>query len=162
MVVDLLLLILTLIAGFGTIYSRSLLRAAISLGVTSIFLSLLMFRLGSPMAAVFELSVCAGLITVIFASAISLMKVPVSSEIIAAGKERIKRYLWLPILLLVVGGLLVAIGLPGVVPRLPEPPVQGVGRVLWTLRQPDLLGQIIILLTGAFGVVVFFKERHHG
>jgi ethanolamine transporter EutH len=31
--------------------------------------------------------------------------------------------------------------------------------VLWYLRRLDLLGQIVILLAGAFGVVMLFKER---
>jgi multisubunit Na+/H+ antiporter MnhB subunit len=44
--------------------------------------------------------------------------------------------------------------------KLPLPETQTDVRViLWHLRQFDLLGQIIILLTGVFGVVVFFKER---
>jgi len=30
--------------------------------------------------------------------------------------------------------------------------------VIWKVRHLDLLGQIIILLTGAFGVAVLFKE----
>jgi hypothetical protein len=31
--------------------------------------------------------------------------------------------------------------------------------VLWGLRHLDLFGQIIVLLAGAFGVVIFFKEK---
>ena len=29
---------------------------------------------------------------------------------------------------------------------------------LWSERQVDLLGQIVIILTGVYGVIVFFKE----
>jgi NADH-quinone oxidoreductase subunit J len=34
--------------------------------------------------------------------------------------------------------------------------------ILWNLRHLDLLGQIAILLTGAFGVVILFKEWKNG
>jgi ethanolamine transporter EutH len=33
---------------------------------------------------------------------------------------------------------------------------------LWKLRHLDLLGQIAILLAGAFGVVTLFKEWKNG
>jgi hypothetical protein len=35
---------------------------------------------------------------------------------------------------------------------------QNVRSVLWNLRHLDLLGQVIVLLAGALGVAVFFKE----
>jgi hypothetical protein len=31
--------------------------------------------------------------------------------------------------------------------------------VLWDSRQTDLIGQIIVIFTGVFGVIVLFKER---
>jgi NADH-quinone oxidoreductase subunit J len=167
LLLDVLLLGLTLLAACGTVFARSLLRAAISLGATSVFLALLMFRLDAPMAAVFELSVCAGLITVIFASAVSLMKLPDAAQVTEAGHERTRRYLPLLALLLLVGLVLAFLGLPATVPALPALPAQpaaGLGATLWGARQVDLLGLILILLVGAFGVVVFFKsrERRHG
>jgi ethanolamine transporter EutH len=30
---------------------------------------------------------------------------------------------------------------------------------MWNIRHIDIMGQIIILLTGVFGVVILFKER---
>jgi multisubunit Na+/H+ antiporter MnhB subunit len=36
---------------------------------------------------------------------------------------------------------------------------QDVRNILWNLRHADVLGQIIVLLAGAFSVVVFFKEE---
>jgi len=44
--------------------------------------------------------------------------------------------------------------------NLPTQPTENDVRIiLWNLRQLDLLGQIVILLAGAFGVAVLFKER---
>jgi multisubunit Na+/H+ antiporter MnhB subunit len=31
--------------------------------------------------------------------------------------------------------------------------------ILWNVRHLDILGQVIVLLAGAFGVAILFKER---
>lgn len=53
---------------------RDLLKATISLGVASVVLAIIFYQLSVSYAyaAVFELSVCAGLITVLFVSTINL------------------------------------------------------------------------------------------
>ena len=38
-------------------------------------------------------------------------------------------------------------------------PESDVRNVMWKFRQTDILGQIVIILAGVFGVVVLFKER---
>mgnify|MGYP001096395098 CR=1 FL=1 len=53
---------------------KELLFAAISLAALSAALAIVFYRLNSPYAAVIELSVCAGLITALFVSVISLTK----------------------------------------------------------------------------------------
>jgi NADH-quinone oxidoreductase subunit J len=53
---------------------NDILRAAIALGIASVVLSVIFFNFDSPMAAVYELSICAGLITVLFTSTISLIR----------------------------------------------------------------------------------------
>ena len=68
------LLMLLLLAGICTVMTFNLLKSAIGLAVTSAILSLLLFLMDAPLAGVFELSVCAGLITVVFISVISLTK----------------------------------------------------------------------------------------
>jgi len=66
------LLFILITAALWTVMTRSLLRSAIGLALTSVILTIIMFRLNSHFAAVFELSVCAGLISVLFVSTISL------------------------------------------------------------------------------------------
>jgi NADH-quinone oxidoreductase subunit J len=51
---------------------KDLIKSAISLGVASALLAAIFFLLGAPFAAVFELSVCAGLVTVLLLSAVSM------------------------------------------------------------------------------------------
>src|SRR5208337_1411961 len=75
---------------------RSLIKAAVSLALASAFLSLLMYFLGAWIAAVIELSVCAGMITVVFISAISLTKPLTDEEVIIEAKSRMARFIYLP------------------------------------------------------------------
>jgi len=121
-------------------------------------LTLLMFKLNSPIAAVFELSICAGLITVIFITTISFVKPVAQEDLIETRNKRIKKYAALPIILIIVGVVIsyvikpLVLALPAIVQE------KNVANVLWNLRQVDLLGQAIILLVGVFGIVVLFKE----
>jgi NADH-quinone oxidoreductase subunit J len=68
-------IILVLSMLFGAVIAvlaRSLIRAAIALGMGSAALAMLLFLLDAPYAGGFELSVGAGLISVLFIVAISL------------------------------------------------------------------------------------------
>jgi len=51
---------------------KDLIKASISLGVASAILAAIFFLLDAPYAAVFELSVCAGLVTVLLLSAVNM------------------------------------------------------------------------------------------
>jgi NADH-quinone oxidoreductase subunit J len=61
-----------LAAAATAVLSKNMLRAAIALGLGSVVLATLFFLLGAPYAGGFELSVGAGLISVLFIIAISL------------------------------------------------------------------------------------------
>ncbi len=69
-----LLIIILVACALAAVLLKDLLKAGIALGLLSVALSILFFRFDSPYAAVFELSVCAGLITVLFTSVVSLFK----------------------------------------------------------------------------------------
>jgi NADH-quinone oxidoreductase subunit J len=158
LVTDKILLISLVLAALWTIMTRSLLRAGIGLALTSVILSIVMFRLNTPLAAVFELSVCAGLISVLFVSTISLTQPRSPEQIKSENLERLTRFWLLPYL--VVGAGIILSFLPLKL-NLVLPPVEiekSVRTVMWDVRQMDLLGQIMVLLAGAFGVVIFFKE----
>ena len=152
------MLVILIVAALMVVFSSRLLICAISLAVTSIMVTLLMFKLNSPFAAVFELSICAGLITVIFITTISFVKPETEEELLGTRKRRIKKYIALPIILIIVG-IVTSFVIKPMVLALPAT-VQGtsVANVLWNLRQVDILGQAIILLVGVFGIVVLFKE----
>ncbi|MGE5581282.1 MAG: NADH-quinone oxidoreductase subunit J [Bacillota bacterium] len=140
--------------------ARDLLRAAIALLVCSLGLTLLLFNLGAPLAGVFELSVCAGLISVLFINAISLTRPVTGEELLSKIKEHYRRFLALPFVILFVAVILWLnqehlLG-PLVINK--EAEKNTVGQILWGLRGLDLIGQIIILLVGVFGVVALFKR----
>jgi NADH-quinone oxidoreductase subunit J len=61
-----------LVGAVAAVLFKNLLRAAVALGMGSAALAILFFLLGAPYAAGFELSVGAGLISVLFIIAISL------------------------------------------------------------------------------------------
>ncbi len=166
MVLTCVVLLLMVGAGLWTVLTRSLVRAAIGLAATSVVLTILMFMLGATMAAVFELSVCAGLITVVFISTISMTKALTHEALLEKTRDRLKRYWYLPVILLVAGAALAfalsPLPLAGPSPAAAPADFEGLKAVLWNGRQTDLLGQITILFAGVTGVVVLFKERKGG
>jgi NADH-quinone oxidoreductase subunit J len=153
------LLMLLLLAGVWTVMTLNLLKSAIGLAVTSVILTLVLFILNAPLAGVFELSVCAGLITVVFISAISLTKPLAGAEASARDRSRTRRFFILPILIAAVGWALSAFQ-PHLDCPLPPPGAEmDVRQVFWNLRRMDLVGQILVILAGVFGVVILFKDR---
>lgn len=158
MALNLILLSGLLLAAIWTVMTIRLIRSIVGLALTSAILSVIMYRLNSPLAAVFELSVCSGLISVIFITTVSFTQRVSKERLLIRRRERLKRFLYLPFIIIVAGLLLMEyLKIPQFELPLPvtEPGVRG---VLWNLRHLDLLGQVIILLAGVFGVVILFKE----
>lgn len=67
-------LLATLVFIIIAIEIEDLIKATISLGISSAILAAVFFTLNAPYAAVFELSVAAGLITILLLSAIGLIE----------------------------------------------------------------------------------------
>lgn len=159
MTIDKILLITMTLAALWTVMTRSLLKAALGLAVTSAILSVIMFQLSSPLAAVFELSVCAGLITAVFISAISLMRPLTHKETLELSKQRIKRYWYLPVIMAITAAILIFLNIPFDFKLPGQTLFIDVRALLWNSRQLDLLGQIVIVLAGVFGTIILFRER---
>ncbi len=158
-----LLLMGLVVSSIVCVFLQNILKASIALAVVSAILSTIMFLLGANLAAVFELSVCAGLITVVFISTISMTRLRTKEEQAEVEKSRRKRFVWLPVLLLVLLTVALILLWPHLQTMVPykagvESEVTS-QEIFWNQRQQDMLGQIIIVLTGVFGVLIFFKER---
>ena len=161
MTTNILLLAAMVAAAVATVATARLMRSVIGLAATSVVLTVLMFRMHAQYAAVFELSVCAGLIPAIFLSTIGLTQRLTTEALEARRKEKLRRFWFLPILLVLIG---IALSQVHPVPELPALPAHAadVRAVLWYERHLDLLAQVVILLAGAFGIVVLIKEAKRG
>ncbi|MDP2922252.1 MAG: hypothetical protein Q8O30_00830 [Candidatus Omnitrophota bacterium] len=158
MTINFIILILLIISALWATMTRSLLRSAIGLALISVALTMLMFRLNSPLAAVFELSVCAGLIPVLFVSTISLTHQLTREEVLQHMKDRIRRFWYLPFIMVAIG---ITLSFVRMKLHLSLPPAElekDARAILWNMRPIDLLGQITILLAGVFAVVILFRE----
>ena len=142
MTINYILLIGLVLAAIATVSTPRVMWSALGLAVVSVILSVLMFRLDSPLAGVFELSVCAGLIPVILLSTVGLT-VRLSPDALAARKrQKLKRFALLPVILVVAAVLLLRVHLPVDFPTPPPAAETDVRNVMWNLRHNDLLGQI--------------------
>ena len=154
-------LCLMLISGVAAAMFRSNLKSAISLGLASLFLAIIMFIMNAPWAALFELSVCAGLVTAIFVSTISMTTRERHSQ--ASVDEYRKRFATLPFILILTGvALIIVVFATGFELEPVSAEVSNIAatfkEAFWETRQADILGQIFIILAGAFAVTVLFKE----
>jgi NADH-quinone oxidoreductase subunit J len=154
-----LLLVLLLLAVLWTALTPLLLRAAIGLALTSVLLTIIMFRLQAPYAAVFELSVCAGLIPVIFISVISLTHRLPLKEFLKRRESRIRRFWPLLLIVALAGTALWFVRVPLNVSLPWSGQIDDVRLILWDYRRIYLFGQIVVLLAGAYGVLILFRRR---
>lgn len=157
-----LLAFLMVLAALWTVMTSLLLRAALGLALTSVLLAIIMFQMESPLAGAFELSVCAGLISVIFISVITLTHRLPRKEYLARRANRMTRFWFLPLILLVVGLGLYFRPLSETLNVIKVAPGLDVRAVLWDERKVDLFGQILAILAGVYGVVILFKGQKNG
>lgn len=156
MIVQTALLIGLVLFSVLAIVLRDLLKAAISLGVASLLLGIVFFRMGAPYAGVFEISVVAGLITVLF-----IMTIALTNKAEEVRESRTMGWVFvLFFLAFIIIDVLVMRGLLQKIPALPAVPEDGTFReVLWKGRTMDLVGQIAVILAGVFAVLALFRKR---
>lgn len=143
----LLIAVVTLACAVQALRTKRLLISALWLAGTSALVALLIYLLGAPEVAVIELSVGAGLVTILFVFAINI-----------AGEEnfptttRIPRWLSWALIILSVG-LLAWFILPRVLPAIPTSLEPAFSSTLWNQRGLDMLLQVALIFTGILGVV---------
>lgn len=156
MTLHLALLCALLLCCLASAIVRNMLYAGMALALASVSLTLLLFEMSAPWAAVFELSVCAGLITVLFISAVSFVR---RSEYFL--KEDRLRFYALPVFTAMFGLAFWLFAEPlakALVPALPPRVELGVGDLLWNVRWFDIVGQICMFLAGVLMIRTFFSR----
>lgn len=153
-----LLFLLVAVAAVAAVMARNLLLNAMMLALVSVGASLILFDFQAPWAAVFELSVCAGLITVLFVSAVSLIR----HEDGKAAENRARFYA-MPLVMGIVAILAWFYAVPYFESLENWARLGGransLGSVIWDIRRFDLLGQVSILAAGVFMVNSIFPRR---
>jgi len=135
---------------------RDILKAAICLAAASLLLGILFFVMKAPYIGAFEVSVVAGLITVLFIVTIALTKTEndVRESKLAAWAFPLFFVVFLAIDLLVMKGLM------GKIPALSAGAEGGnFGEALWKGRTFDLVAQIGVIFAGVFAVLALFRKR---
>ena len=131
---------------------QRLLSSALWLAGTSAITALLLYRLGAPEIAVIELSVGAGLVTVLLVFAISL-----------AGEEKLEVRSPVPRWLAwALAGLCVSLLAWQLAPASPASssvPEEPFAQVLWQDRGLDLLVQVALIFAGMLGVLGLLTEE---
>lgn len=153
-----LLFVLTAVFAGAAVMAGDLLIGAIMLALVSVGTSLILFDFLAPWAAVFELSVCAGLITVLFVGAVSLVRGSADAD--ARGRMK---FLVFPL-----AAAAAAITLWFTLPPFFDALASGAGHVygnhpvgitLWNIRRADLLGQVAMLAAGVFVIKSIFPRK---
>ena len=148
-----------IVCAVAAIHSRSLVHSALWLAATSAVLATLLYVLGAPVVAVVELSVGVGLVAVLFIFVVGVAGeggmnarsvVPTIVALALAGPA-VALLAWM----VMTGGQLAA-----------AVPATGasasVSTVLWESRAADVLGQVVLVVAGALGVVTILggAPRH--
>ena len=149
-----------IICALAAVMAKRTMHAAIFLALVSVLLAAVMFTAKVPWAGVFELSVCAGLITVLFASTASMVGRGQSYA-----RKEAKIFFWLPfalaafgIIIWAGGGTLFAPLFNNAVPHAGAQSLMTVGDIIWNLRMPDLLGQLCLFVAGVLTVRTILGE----
>jgi len=138
------------------LFLEDMLRAAVSLAVASVFLGLIFFRMQAPYAGVFEISVVAGLIMVLFFSTIILTR-----NACEWSESRPALFLF-PVLfaVFIAFDIMLLQKIAGTSLSLPgSSDLRPFGEVLWNERTYDLAGQIGVILAGVAAVLILFRNR---
>ncbi len=130
------------------ISAKRLLISAIWLALTSALVALMLFLLGAPQIAVIELSVGAGLVTVLFVFAINIA----GEEVIGLRSALPLPLVWASIVLaagLIIFFIVRSLGFV----QFPELTSEFAASVLWQERYLDFLLQVVLILAGVLGVI---------
>jgi uncharacterized MnhB-related membrane protein len=148
-----LILISMLFCGIQAVRAAHLMNAALWLAGVSALLAVLLYGLSAYEVAVIELSVGAGLVTVLFVFAINL-----------SGDESLPARTVVPkplaFALVIAFALLLILFAQPLISSERTPSTASFTETFWHERSADALAQIVLIFTGALSVLGLLTERH--
>lgn len=147
----LILMVMMLASAAVAIRARQLISSAIFLAIVSALLSVAIYWLGAPIGAVIELSVGAGLVTVLFVYAVNI-----SGESEEEGSAVVSRWLAAPVVIL-LAGLLAFYLLPVLAKAVPAVEAD-LSTMIWEQRALDIQVQIVLIFSGVLGLLGLLAE----
>lgn len=148
-----LIVVAALVCALQALTAARLLVSAIWLAGASAMVSLLLYMLGAPEVAVIELSVGAGLVTVLFVFAINIT----GDEGLSAKSMIPSPVAWVLILIPLI--LLGFLNLPVLDLPMLAPLGEDFTETLWQERSPDLFLQVVLIFAGILGILGLLAER---
>jgi len=153
LLVYIILIVGLFVCAFQAIWAKRLIVSALWLAGTSALVAIFMYMMGATQIAVIELSVGAGLVTVLFVFAINIT----GDQALSAKPTIPQPIAWGIVLLaiLLLGWLTLPylnINIPGFQPTV-------LSKVLWEDRAVDVILQIVIIFTGILGVLGMLSEE---
>jgi uncharacterized MnhB-related membrane protein len=149
---DAVLVTAAVFCAISAVRAKRLLASAIWLAAVSALVALIFYRMGAREVAVIELSVGAGLVTVLFVYAIGV-----------AGEDAISAPALVPRPLAWGLVILTALLLGGLALPLAEAPQSGAepsfAAMLWQQRGLDVLVQVALIFAGVLGILGVLAER---
>jgi uncharacterized MnhB-related membrane protein len=148
----LLLVIAAIFCAYQVVRSQRLLNVSLWLAVTSAVVALIIYMLGAPEVAVIELSVGAGLVTVLFVFAFSIV-----GELTVDMTTLLPRaQVWA--LVLMVSFALGWLVMPLAVEKVPASELS-FASTLWRERGLDVIAQIVLIFCGVMGLIGLLSSR---
>ncbi|MCM8759202.1 MAG: NADH-quinone oxidoreductase subunit J [Candidatus Omnitrophica bacterium] len=141
------------------VFLKDMLKAVLCLLISSIFLAIIFFRLNAPFAGVFEISVVAGLIMVLFIITISIVG---PQDTVSEPTVPIAIFL----VLFMIFSYLVNDGIVHLLTSekflANSKDYKRFGEALWLGRTFDIVGQISVIFAGVFVVLLVAGRRRNG
>ncbi len=146
-----LLAVAVVYCAYQVMRAQRLLNVTIWLALTSALVAIQLYLLGAPEVAVMELSVGAGLVTVLFVYAFSIVGEATVDEITSLPRPLV----W--IMILGVSFLLGWLVLP-LAPASATPAENTFAQVLWRQRGLDVIAQVILIFSGVMGLLGLLSD----
>ncbi|MBN1230311.1 MAG: NADH-quinone oxidoreductase subunit J [Anaerolineales bacterium] len=147
------LILEAVVGSFYAIRSNNLLHSALWLASVSSTLALAFYLLGAHFIGVIELSVGAGLVTILFVFAIGISAGEKALEVKAIVPKPLA---WA--LIVIAFGILLWLIMP-IETMLPVVAEKGIREVLWDNRGIDVILQIIFIYSGVLGLLGLLSDK---